>query len=132
MRFNRVGRKKTAEINITSMIDVVFLLLIFVLVAAKFEPDGGIRVNLPTGSSKEVDKAEVQVLSITADGKVYLQKKPVTMQTLGEEIKAMRKQQKDPVVVINADRDTPYRFVAEATDIIKNAGQSKFNLKIKP
>lgn len=132
MRFapNSTGRGK--EINITSLIDVMFLLVIFVLVAAKFEKDGGIAVNLPNGASKEVAREEVQVLSLTKDGKVFLQKREISFDTLEAEIKKMRTEQKDPVVVINADRDVPYGLVAKATDLIKQAGQSKFNLKIKP
>lgn len=132
MKFHTTGVGRGKEINVTSLLDVMFLLVIFVLVAAKFEKDGGIAVNLPSGSSKEVAKNEVQILSITKDGKVFLQKREISFATLEEEIKKMRTTIKDPVVVINADRDAPYGLVAQATDLIKKAGQSKFNLKIKP
>ncbi len=132
MKFAPNGTTRGKDINVTSLLDVMFLLVIFVLVAAKFEKDGGIAVNLPNGASKEVAKDEVQILSITKDGKIYLQKKEVAFATLEDEIKKMRAVQKDPVVVINADRDAPYGLVAQATDLIKKAGQSKFNLKVKP
>lgn len=132
MKFAPRGATRGKEINVTSLLDVMFLLVIFVLVAAKFEKDGGIAVNLPSGTSKEVAKDDVQILSITKDGKVFLQKQEVTFATLEDAIRKMRAEQKDPVVVINADRDAPYGLVAQATDLIKKAGQTKFNLKVKP
>ncbi len=131
MRFN-VRTRKSAVINVTSLIDVMFLLVIFVLVSAKFETDGGIAVELPQGKSTDVAKVEVQVLSIKKDGELFFQKDKITYKELPERIKNMRKEFKDPVIVINADKATPYKFVAEATDIIKQSGQSKFNLKLKP
>lgn len=132
MRFNAGRKRRTGEINITSLIDVMFLLVIFVLLAAKFEPEGGIAVELPTGSSSDAPKQEVQIISITAEGEIFLQKRQISFDTLGEEIRKMRDEFKDPVVVINADKKTPYEYVARATDIINTSGQSKFNLRIKP
>ncbi len=130
MKFN-IKTKRSAAINVTSLIDVMFLLVIFVLISAKFEPDGGISVELPKGKSTEVAKVEVQVLTIKPDGELYFQKDKISFDTLPERIKKMRKEFKDPVIVINADKSTPYEFVAKATDIIKQSGQSKFNLKLK-
>ncbi len=132
MRFVGKNGKRNSVINVTPLIDVMFLLVIFVLVTAKFETDGGIAVDLPKGQSKEAPKNEVQVISITKNGTIYLQKDQTTLDKLPAQIRDMRKRLKDPVVVINADKDTPYSYVARAADIIKNSGQSKFNLKLKP
>ena len=123
--------KKSAAINVTSLIDVMFLLLIFVLISAKFEPDKGLSVNLPSGVSTEVPKLEYEVLSISKDGSLYFDKNKINYDKLPGCIQAMRKKYKDPVVVINADEDTLYKYVARATDIIKSSGQKKFNLKLK-
>ncbi len=128
----KTGRKRSAVINVTSLIDVMFLLVIFVLISAKFEPDGGIAVELPQGKSTEVAKIEVQVLTIKPDGELFFQKDKINFSDLSERIKSMRKKFKDPVIVINADKATPYEYVAKATDIIKQSGQSKFNLKLQP
>ncbi len=131
MRF-KTGTKRSAVINVTSLIDVMFLLVIFVLISAKFEPDGGIAVELPQGKSTEVAKVEVQVLTIKPDGELFFQKDKIDFSELSARITGMRKEFKDPVIVINADKSTPYEYVARATDIIKQSGQSKFNLKLQP
>ena len=130
MRF-KIKSRKSAVINVTSLIDVMFLLVIFVLVSAKFEADGGIAVELPKGKSTEVAKTEVQILTIRPDGELFFQKNKISFAELPDRIVKMRKEFKDPVIVINADKATPYEFVAKATDIIKQSGQSKFNLKLK-
>ena len=124
-------KKKNSAINVTSLIDVMFLLLIFVLISAKFEPDKGISVNLPSGVSTEVPKVDYQVLSIKKDGSLYFDKTKIDYDNLSNRIHSMREKYKDPVVVINADEDTSYKYVAKAADIIKNSGQIKFNLKLK-
>lgn len=131
MNFTGGGKKRSAAINITSLIDVMFLLVIFVLLAAKFEPDGGIAVNLPQGESKEQSKPEIQVLTITADGKLYMQKDPIPMERLASAIKDMRGKFKDPVLVINADKAVPYGTIARAMDIVKSSEQTKFYFKTK-
>ncbi len=130
MRFS-TRAKKSAAINVTSLIDVVFLLLIFVMVSAKFETDKGITVDLPQGQSSEVPKEEVQVLTIKPDGELFFEKDKISFDQLAGCIEKMRKDLKDPVIVINADKSTPYEYVARATDIIKEAGQTKFNLRLK-
>lgn len=132
MNFTNGGKKKAGAINVTSLIDVMFLLLIFVLIAAKFEPDGGVAVNIPEGKSKDVPKIETQVLTISHDGTLYFQKDKITFADLPSRITKMRKDFKDPIIIINADRDTNYKYVAQATDIITQSGQRKFNLKLKP
>ena len=131
MNFKSSKPRRAGVINVTSLIDVMFLLVIFVLLSAKFEPDGGIAVNLPEGKSTEVPKTELQVLTIKPDGVLYFQKDKISYKELPVRIKQMRKDFKDPVIVINADQKTPYRYVAKATDIIKQSGQSKFNLKLQ-
>lgn len=131
MNFNSSSRRRSSVINVTSLIDVMFLLLIFVLLSAKFEPDGGIAVELPEGKSTEVPKTELRILTIKEDGSLYFQKDKITFNELPDRIKKMRQEFKDPVIVINADQKTPYSYVARATDVIKQSGQSKFNLKLQ-
>ena len=127
MKFN-IKTKRSAAINVTSLIDVMFLLVIFVLISAKFEPEGGIAVELPKGKSTEIAKVEVQVLTIKPDGELYFQKDKITFDTLPERIKKMRKEFKDPVIVINADKSTPYEFVAAIGLQILSSSQGRASL----
>lgn len=133
MRFSNGSNRKSTAINITSLIDVMFLLVIFVLLAAKFEPDGGIAVDLPTARSEESPGTpEVFILTITHDGEYYLQKDRVAEPELGAAIAAMREGHTDPVMVISADRNAPTRHLIHATDIARQVGQARVHFKTKP
>lgn len=128
------NRRKSVAINVTSLIDVMFLLLIFVLLSAKFEKEGSVPVNLPSGGKTETaeTKPEIKILSIDAAGKMFLGKTPVTLEELPAAIKRMRAEMKDPVLVINADKDGAYGAFARAMDVIQKTGQTKFSLKFTP
>lgn len=132
MRFLESTRKPSV-INVTSLIDVMFLLLIFVLLSAKFEKEASVPVNLPAGGKAEGgEKPEVKVLTIDAKGAMFLGQEPVAPQDLGAAIQRMRREMKDPVLIINADRDGSYGRFAEAMDAIQKAGQTKFSLRFAP
>lgn len=131
MKFTQVGKKRHVAINITSLIDVMFLLLIFVLLSAKFETESGIAVDLPQGKSKETKEPEVEVLSINKDGEIYFGKKKIGLGDLSHEIIAMRKNKKDPILVINADKSANYGIFAEVMDVVKLSEQTKFYFKTK-
>lgn len=132
MRFQTHRGNRAPAINITSLIDVMFLLVIFVLLSAKFEPEGGIAVDLPQGKSREVPQTSTYKLTLTHTDVMYLQKEKVTLTELPEAIKRMRATLKDPTLVVAADKDVPWERIVVVTDIARQAGQAKVNFKIKP
>lgn len=132
MRFLESTRKPSV-INVTSLIDVMFLLLIFVLLSAKFEKEASVPVDLPSGGQAAgAEKPVVKVLTIDAKGAVFLGASPVTLAGLPEAIRKMRAENPDPVLVINADRRGSYGRFAEVMDKVRQAGQTKFSLKFAP
>ena len=132
MRFLAAPRRPSV-INVTSLIDVMFLLLIFVLLSAKFEKEASVPVNLPAGGKAESgEKPTLKVLTIDAQGAMFLGQEPVEMQNLAAAIARMRQELKDPVLVINADKNGSYGRFAEAMDVVQKAGQTKFSLKFAP
>ncbi|GHS90549.1 protein TolR [Planctomycetales bacterium] len=129
MRFTPTAARRGATVNITSLIDVMFLLLIFVLLSAKFETDSGITVALPRGESQETVAPQIQVLSIDRAGDLYFGKQKITLAELPAAIAQMRQKMRDPVLVINADKNVPYGVFAETIDAVKRSEQTKFYFK---
>ena len=80
-------KKKAHGINITSLIDVMFILLIFFMVSSSFVEQPGMKLELPTIKSKQVARIENLVIYISKDDQVYLQNQKVELETLGEAIK---------------------------------------------
>jgi len=131
MHFRLRNKSRVPAINVTSLIDVLFLLVIFVLLAAKFEPEAGIHVDLPKGKSREVDKNQPIQLMISPEGAFFLGKDPVAPEALTQAIRAARDGKDDPVLMIFADRRVAWEKVVQATDAAKDAGQQKINFKIR-
>lgn len=133
MRFAATRKSRAAVINITPLIDIMFLLVIFLLISAKFEPKGGIAVDLPQGQSAEVPESNrVYELVITYTGDYYLKREKIGPEDLPERIRQIRRTMRDPILVIKADKEVPWEKVVAVTDIAKRVGQTKVNFKIKP
>ncbi len=137
MRFSRDRSSRGATINVTSLIDVMFLLVIFVLLSAKFEPEGGIAVDLPKGKLKEVARSNTYKLTIMYEGTMFLRKKKVAGKELAAEVKRIRAEfrqqgRADPVLVIEADKDVSWERIVTVTEDAKLAGQSRVNFRIRP
>ena len=84
----KFGTKLTHRpaINITSLIDVLFLLLIFFLVTSTFLEHPGLKLDLPKASSSSPQKLEKLVIAVKADGTIHLNNKPVSLEDLKTEL----------------------------------------------
>lgn len=124
MRFKEQNRKKLS-INITPLIDVLFLLVIFVLVTAQFEDVGGISVDLPQGKAKELPEIQTLNLVLTAEGKFYLDKIEIPFEDLPAKLKKESAKAKESILVVKADKGVRWERVALAIDTAKNLGLKK-------
>ena len=128
MRFRRPRRRReTTLINLTSLIDVVFLLLIFFMVSTSFALIRGIKVDLPTTTTPQEKIEQNIVISITKEGKIYLGKRQISKTEL---VKTLKRQigKKKSLVVINADKDTRHGMVVEVMDLAKQGGAGKLGI----
>jgi len=133
LKFNRPkSRSEEVFINLTPLIDVVFLLLIFFMVTTTFTSIRyGIRVNLPKTTTPEQKIEENVVISITKDNKIYLGKKWVREEELVPLLKREIKK-KGNFVVINADKDVKHGKVVRVMDLAKKAGAVKLGILTSP
>lgn len=121
-------KKKELTVNITPLIDVVFLLLIFFMVSTSFTRETQIELELPkaTGEQLEVE-AKVVEISIDAEGNFYLNKAPLIntqIETLRRAILKISEGDTSLPLIISADAKAPYQAVVAAMDA---AGQEGFN-----
>jgi biopolymer transport protein ExbD len=87
----RIARKASekARIEIIPMIDVIFFLLVFFMVSTlSMTINRGLPVNLPTAATSQKDVRENVSLTVMQDGKIFLNKEPVTLQDMGPRVKA--------------------------------------------
>ena len=121
----RVKRYIKPVINIASLVDVLFLLLIFFMVTSAFVEQPNIKLELPATSHTEVSRVERMVLTISRDGKLFIQDKPVDKQNLEKELRRVRLDTGEDVLVLKADKMVPYGDVVDIMDSAKGAGFKK-------
>ncbi|MGR3175651.1 MAG: ExbD/TolR family protein [Candidatus Scalindua sp.] len=109
-------------INIASLVDVLFLLLIFFMVTSAFVEQPNIKLELPSTRHSEISKIENMVLTIARDGALFLQDRPVEKKNLEKELRRIILDTGDEVLVLKADRFVPYGVVIDIMDTVKWAG----------
>jgi biopolymer transport protein ExbD len=125
-------KKQEVTVNLTPLIDVVFLLLIFFMVSTSFTRETQIELDLPKASVEPLEtKIDSLEISIDKEGRYFVNGKAlvnVSIDTLKKAIETIRKDSKDTSVIISADANTPYQSVATAMDAASQLGIS--NLKL--
>lgn len=125
--------KKKARIEIIPMIDTMFFLLVFFMIATlAMTLQRGMPVNLPTAAST-TDKVKEQVsLTLTEDGTLYYNKEPIALHELEPRLSAVLQADPEPTVVINADEKISHGRVIEVMDHVRLSGISSMAIATKP
>jgi len=133
----RPGHKEeTVDVNLTPLIDVVFLLLIFFMVTTTFDKHARLKVSLPESSTKaSQQQQEPLVLSIDAKGNYFLndrqlvnQQVDTLKQALQKTIGHDKKDYKDVALVLRADANTPHQSVIRAMDAASQLGLTRLSI----
>ena len=127
MRFAGPRQEQRIELNITPLIDVVFLLLIFFMVSTTFERDSELQIELPEATAKPQGLEDQSiVVAIDATGRYQVDGRSlvnVQPETLKEAIaRARDKKQASPSLVISADAATPHQAVITVMDAARQLG----------
>jgi len=119
--------KEDPTVDLTSLIDVVFLLLIFFMVSTTFERESVLKVDLPEASAV-ADREEIPdslELVIDAQGRMYLNDQRLIdseERTIRAAIEQLAGERRDLPLVLRADRETPHHFVVTAMDVAAQLG----------
>ncbi len=126
--------KKRVSINVTSLIDVMFILLIFFMVTSSFIEQPGMKLELPATKSRQVARVEKMVVYINGEGEMFLNDKPVKMETLAAEIKSLLPFAEQKTLILKADKQAEHGLVVEVMDIAKQNGLEKLVIgtRVKP
>jgi len=125
------GRNKiTPEFNMSSMTDIVFLLLIFFMLASTLVTTNAIDILLPKASGKTENKKSVAV-SIKEDLTFYIDQKQVRNAQLESELISLLQEEQSPTIVLRAEKTVPVEHVVQVMDIA-NRNKFKVILAVKP
>lgn len=122
----RPQRKDDVDVNITPLIDVVFLLLIFFMVSTTFDRESEINITLPKASEEYTDvKPDAVNIEVDIQGRVYINKQPLInsqLTTIREAIRNAIHDMENPPVIINADAQAAYQLVIRVMDAARQLG----------
>jgi len=122
--------KLMAEINITPFTDVVLVLLIIFMIATPFIYQSSLKVELPQASKSEETSRDV-IITINAQGDVFLEDKKLDLESLKYRLTAMVKSKPDTSVIVNGDKNVRYDSVIQVMDILTQSGVKNPGLGIE-
>jgi biopolymer transport protein TolR len=114
-------RRMLSEINVTPLVDVSLVLLIIFMVTTPML-QRGTDVQLPQAAVADVKEAERLTLTLTREGRVFLNAEEVPRAALAERLRAVGRTLREKVVYFRGDANVPYGAVIEVMDAVKAAG----------
>jgi biopolymer transport protein ExbD len=128
MRRRRSKQEDEAEINITPMLDVVFIMLIFFIVTASFVKESGIDVNRPDAATATVKERGNILVAITDSNQVWIDRRQVDVRSVRANIERLHAENPQGAVVIQADENSKNGLLVQVMDAARQAGV--FNVSI--
>ncbi len=125
MRLHTREEGGNAAINLTPLIDMVFILLIFFAVNSTFVKLPGVEVDQPSAKSTTVQKSSNILIAVTDAGDIWIDKKKVDLRRVRGVIERMFLESPDASVVVLSDQDSRTGVVVEVIDQARLAGASK-------
>jgi len=126
------SRPRRVNLDLTPLIDVVLMLVIFFMLTTTFVLSPGVQVDLPQGSSLQQPRESDAIITITKDGAVYFQDAQVSLETLQAVLQRAKSQQPGLRVVIKADTLVQHGRVVEVMDMAKLVGIERLAIATAP
>ena len=132
MRFRR-EEEDNFSFDMTPMIDVVFLLIIFFMVSTVFvDFSRKMDINLPTSKSSAIDESTKTLeVEVSKDKKIFLAGKPLTLLGLETTLAKIEFKDKKPSAIIRADKSLPYGDVIQVMGLLQKKGIPDISVAVK-
>src|SRR6267142_435022 len=125
------GYRPMAEINVTPMVDVMLVLLVIFMITAPLLT-AGIPVNLPQTKAEALSEpTEPLVITVNAEGKLYLQETEVPLESLVARLQAITQNKPDTKIYVRGDKAINYGRVMEVMGLVKGAGFAQVALIVE-
>lgn len=126
MNFQRGRGNDEPEINLIPLIDVLLVIIIFLMLTTTYAKFSGLEINLPTAdASKQAEMPNEVNVAVMASGQVLINKAPLPaadVRTVSEALRRAAGENKDPVIVINADAKATHQSVVDIMQAAQTAG----------
>ncbi|MFW6359905.1 MAG: ExbD/TolR family protein [Chroococcales cyanobacterium] len=124
--------EKPMEINIVPMIDVIFSILAFVIISTlSLTRSQGLPVNLPSAQTAKSQPSTNITVTIEGDGKIALNKEPIELAALQQEVKELIQGNGESLVIVNADESVDHGQVVSVMDQLRQVDGAKLAIAAK-
>ncbi len=131
MQFRTQAQEDETSVNLTPLIDVVFLLLIFFMVSTTFDKNSELKINLPEASANENVEQNKMIIMIDTEGNFYINSKRLKNQSaelLLVELHRLIGSKKETPVIIQSDAKSPVQSLVTAMDIVGQMGLTHLSI----
>ena len=120
------------DLDITPLIDIVFIMLIFFIVTASFVKESGVEIDRPKADTAVMQSQGSILIGITAEDEVWINHQPVDVRSVQAHVMRLLAENPQGGVVIQADRDSRNDMLVQVMDQIRQAGVEKIALAASP
>jgi biopolymer transport protein ExbD len=131
MRKRREGGEEESEVNLTPMLDVVFIMLIFFIVTASFVKEAGVEVNRAAAQTAERRERGNILVAITENDQIWIDRKEVDPRALRANIERLYGENPQGQVVIQADKASKNRLLVVVMDAARAAGVESVSISAR-
>ena len=135
MNFRKKVREDDLEITFIPLIDVLLVIIIFLVVSTTFTKFSELKINLPTAEANQVDKKVERInIAISENGDYSINEVSIVspnINSISMSLREASKNIKDPVIVINADSNSPHQSVINVMEAARISGLSKITFSTK-
>lgn len=129
MRHTHSKQEAAAEnVNLTPLIDMVFILLIFFLVTASFTKESGIDVDRPTAQTAVREEQGSMIIGVSKEGEIWIDNQNIELRAVRAHVEHLHAQNPEGTVIILADEDSRTGITVEVLDQVRLAGVANVSI----
>jgi biopolymer transport protein ExbD len=126
-KFAKEAEEESADIDLTPMLDVVFIMLIFFIVVASFIKEAGIEVSRPDNNQSDPSDAQSILVRIRADDQIWMENRRVDARAVRANIQRLLASDPEQAVSIKVDKGATANTVIDVADAAREAGAGTVN-----
>lgn len=124
--------EEEGEINLTPMLDVVFIMLIFFIVTTSFVKEAGVEVNQPSAETTQRQDKNNILIAITPTGEIWIDNQQVDVRAVRANVQRLKAESPDSAVVIQADKEARTGMLVKVMDQVRLAGVENVAIAAQP
>ena len=127
----RNKERDESTIDITPMLDIVFIMLIFFIVTTSFVKETGVEVNRPNAATAVRDERGNILIAITANDEIWIDKRMIYLRSVRANVERLKAENPEGSVIIQADKASKTGFLVETMDQVRLAGVQNISIAAK-